>query len=62
MMKKIVRYLTARLKEKSTWLGLLSFLTALGIVISPEQKEMVVTAGVALAGIGAVFIAEKENK
>ena len=42
------------LSQPSTWRGLVWILTALGIVLSPDQQETIAAAGMALAGaIGA---------
>ncbi len=44
-------WLIARLRERSTWLGLIGFLTAAGITLSPEQTQAIAAAGVAVAGL-----------
>ena len=54
-MKDILNYILLRLKERSTWLGLISLATAAGVTLSPDQTQAVVTAGVGLAGVIAVF-------
>lgn len=48
-----------RLKERSTWLGLTGLLSALGVMVSPEQKEAIVGAGIAVAGVIAMFTRDK---
>lgn len=54
-MKQLTDYLIARARERSTWLGLISLATALGLVLSPAQQDAVIAAGMAAAGlIGAV--------
>ena len=54
-MKQLTDYLIARAKERSTWLGLISLATALGLVLSPAQQDAVIAAGMAAAGlIGAL--------
>lgn len=55
-------YILARLKERSTWLGIMSIVTVAGIAISPEQSEAIVNAGVAIAGAIAVFTADAPKK
>jgi len=57
---KIIKYITSRLKERSTWIGLISFVTALGVSLSPEQSQAIVSAGVALASVVAVFSTDKK--
>lgn len=53
-------YLIARLKEASTWRGLILIGTSLGISLTPEQMEAVVVAGLALAGAAGAFFPDKE--
>ena len=58
-MKKIFDYALMRLRERSTWLGLVSLLTALGIVLTSAQQEYVIAAGSALAGLIATLTPDK---
>ena len=58
-MKNILQYIVARAKERSTWLGLVSMATALGLMFSPDQKEAVISAGMAAAGLIAAFTKDK---
>ena len=55
----LIGWITDRLRERSTWLGLVSLLTALGIGLTPEQTEAIAAAGVALAGLIAIFTKDK---
>ncbi len=49
-------YLIARLKEPSTWRGLVLIATACGAALSPDQMEAIVTGGLFVAGlIGAAM-------
>jgi len=49
-------YLLARLREPSTWRGLVLIATACGTALSPDQQEAIVTAGLLMAGlIGAAL-------
>jgi hypothetical protein len=57
-----MNWLKARLREPSTWGGLISILTLVGVVLSPEQKEAVVGAGVAIGGLLMVFLPEAGAK
>lgn len=45
------QYLAARLRERSTWLGVVAFLSASGVVIAPGVAETVATLGTAAAGL-----------
>lgn len=49
-------YILARLMEASTWRGIIFLLTALGVQISPEQSNAVITAGAAIIGAISVFL------
>lgn len=51
----MLNYLLNRLKEASTWRGLVGIATAAGVAIEPEQMEAIIAAGLALAGLVAVF-------
>jgi hypothetical protein len=59
-MKTFAAYLLARLRERSTWLGLISLTTALGLLLSAAQQEAVVAAGMALAGLVGAFMSDPE--
>jgi hypothetical protein len=49
-MSKLKQYVLARLQEKSTWLGLITVISALGVTISPDQAINIATSAAALAG------------
>ena len=51
MNNKFLGWAVKRLKERNTWLGVVSALTALGVYVGPELKEAIITAGIGLAGI-----------
>ena len=44
-------YILARLKEASTWRGIIMLLTAAGIPIAPALAESIITAGLAVVGL-----------
>ena len=54
-------YLLARAKEPSTWRGAVMVATAMGVSISPDKQEAIVTIGLALAGIVGVVTADKKG-
>lgn len=58
-MNKIVEYLVSRAKERSTWLGLISLATALGLALDAAQQDAVIAAGMAAAGLVAAFTKDK---
>ena len=53
-------YLVARLKEASTWRGLVALATAFGLTVSPEQAASIVAAGMAIMGLVGAFTKDKK--
>ena len=48
-------YVLERLKEPSTWRGLILLLTAVGVPVAPALADSIISVGLAVAGlIGAV--------
>jgi hypothetical protein len=45
-----------QLKQPSTWRGLVWILTVFGVLLTPEQTEAIVLAGMAVAGLLGVFL------
>lgn len=48
-------YILDRLKENSTWRGVILLATALGLKLDPSQGEAIVAAGLAVVGLINVF-------
>lgn len=46
-----MKYVIERLKEPSSWRGLVMIATALGVTLSPDLVSSIVAAGTGLAGI-----------
>ena len=44
-------YILERLKEPSTWRGIVMLLTAAGIPIAPQMQDVIISAGLALVGL-----------
>ena len=55
----MIKYAVDRLKERSTWLGLTGLLAAVGVAIDPALHEAIISAGLAIAGLIAVFTKDK---
>lgn len=53
-------YVIARLKESSTWRGLIMLLTAAGVALNAAQMEAVVSIGMAIAGAIGVFLPDNK--
>lgn len=53
-------WIIARLKERSTWLGIVGILTsAFALTLSDVQREAVIQTGLAIVSLIAVFMPEK---
>lgn len=48
-----------RLKERSTWLGIVGLVSAAGVTLNPELTEAIVSMGLAAAGLIAVITKDK---
>ena len=55
MLKIAWSFIVARLKEPSTWRGVITVLTTAGVYIAPRYQEIIVGIGVVLFG-GAHFL------
>lgn len=55
----MIDWIFDRLKERSTWLGITSFLTAAGVALSPEQISAITASGLAFAGLIATMTKDK---
>jgi len=56
-----MNYIVARLKEASTWRGLVMILTSLGVTINPELVAPIIAVGTGVAGIVGVFLPDKSK-
>lgn len=56
---KIGNWIAARLKERSTYVGLTFAATTLGINLSPEWSETIATIGGALASVILILVKDK---
>lgn len=48
-----------RLREASTWRGLIMLVTAFGVTVSPALSSAIVAAGVSLVSLIEIFRKEK---
>ncbi len=55
----MLKYVMERLKEASTWRGIIAFITAAGVTISPELIDQIVAAGLAIMGIIGMLFKDK---
>lgn len=53
-------WLVNRMKEGSTWRGVVMLLTAAGLTLSPDQAAAIIAAGMSVSGLIGVFWKEKK--
>ena len=53
-MKSILQFFAPRLRERSTFLGIVGLLTAFGIAVEPQYLEVAIAVGSAIAGVVGV--------
>lgn len=53
------QYMLERAKEPSTWRGVVLLLTAVGVPISPDLIEPIVSVGLAVSGLIGILTADK---
>lgn len=56
-----MNWVLARLREPSSWRGIVWLLTVFGLALKPDQAEAIVTAGMALAGLLGVFLSDDRS-
>ena len=56
MFNKVLDYL----RYPSTWNGIIGFLTVVGVTLSPEQTQAIVTAGVSVVSVIAIFFSDSD--
>lgn len=61
-MNKVVDYFKNRLRERSTWIGIIMVLTASGIPINPALQQAIIFLGMALAGAPEDRIVRKKQE
>lgn len=58
-MGNFMEFLYERLREPSTWRGLIAMLTSLGVVLDPDQIELIIPVGVGIIGVIGTFVPDK---
>jgi len=52
-------YILDRIREASTWRGIILVLTAVGVPVAPAMADSIISAGLALAGLIGTFSPDK---
>ena len=60
-MQGLLDWILDRLDEPSTWRGLVGMLTAAGVAISPHNAQIIVAAGLGIAGFIGVVTKDPGN-
>ena len=55
-----MKWILQKLSEKTTWLGLLSIASGLGLKLTEGTTQAIAAAGIAIAGLILVFMNEKK--
>lgn len=55
-----MKYILDRLSEPSTWRGIISMITALGVKLRPDLMDAIMTAGLGAMGVINIFRKEKD--
>lgn len=53
-------YVVNRAKEASTWRGVIMLLTAVGLNISPEMADAIISVGIAVAGAVGMLLPDSK--
>lgn len=53
-------YVVNRAKEASTWRGVIMLLTAVGLNISPEMADAIISVGIAVAGLVGMLLPDSK--
>ena len=52
-------YLLERMREPSTWRGVIMLLTAIGVPVAPAMADAIISVGLAVAGLIGVATPDK---
>ncbi len=52
-------WILQRAKERSTWIGVTALLTSIGVTISGEISEVIISLGVGIGGLIAAITGDK---
>ena len=58
-MNRFLKWGLARAQEKSTWIGLASLLSGLGVTMAPDLQDAVAEIGLAVSGLVLVLTRER---
>ena len=50
------KFIMARLKEASTWRGMIAIITSLGVVTTPDQQGAIIATGLGVIGLVGTLV------
>jgi hypothetical protein len=53
-------YVVNRAKEASTWRGVIMLLTAVGLKITPEMADAIISVGISVAGLVGILLPDSK--
>ena len=53
-------YVVNRAKDASTWRGVVMLLTAVGLKITPEMADAIISVGIAVAGLVGILLPDSK--
>ena len=53
-------YVVNRAKDASTWRGVVMLLTAVGLKITPEMANAIISVGIAVAGLVGILLPDSK--
>lgn len=53
-------YVVNRAREASTWRGIVMLLTAVGLKITPEMADAIISVGIAVAGLVGMLLPDSK--
>ena len=62
MTEEAKQYIIDRLKEASTWRGIVAIITAFGVALNPEQTQAIVAGGMGVAGFIGIVCKDSKPK
>jgi uncharacterized membrane protein len=57
-----MNWLIERLKEPSTWRGIVMLVTGFGLALSSEMQEQIITVGISLTGLIGMLTSDKKGQ
>lgn len=60
--RQTLEYIIDRLKERTTWVSIGTLLTGMGVVVKPDQWQMIMGIGMGVGGILGILLPPRTNE